>query len=208
MITSTKINPTGETGERLCHHSADSKVISPNQALCSGLRCRCFLGCLSRRFVSLSFPLNLYHSVLLWRNSARLFDGKSESRRAKWGVQGCGRRLLTKLLRNAAKHSRLFFFLFPVSHLVTELPPSQRWSWEEAPSRLLVSRKALNSGQQSTPCNTHHKHFQLKLETYKPLQFHSTTAVFFKNLTWTTCIPDFHDIHISMCDKCYFYFPF
>lgn len=70
-------------------------------------------------------------------------------------------------------------FFFPVSHLVTELPPSQRWSWEEAPSRLLVSRKALNSGQQSTPCNTHTKHFQLKLETYKPLQFHSATAVFF-----------------------------
>lgn len=57
MITSTKINPTGETGERLCHHSTDSNVISPNQALCSGLRYRCFLGCLSRRFVSSRFPL-------------------------------------------------------------------------------------------------------------------------------------------------------
>lgn len=77
-----------------------------------------------------------------------------------------------KAVLNAAKHSRLF--LFPVSHLVTELPPSQRWSWEEAPSRLLVSRKALNSGQQSTPCNIHNTYFQLKLETYKPLQGYST----------------------------------
>ena len=61
-------------------------------------------------------------------------------------------------------------FFFPVSHVVTELPPSQRWSWEEAPSRRLVSRKALSSGQQSTPCNIHHKHFQLKLNTYTPVQ--------------------------------------
>lgn len=53
-----------------------------------------------------------------------------------------------------------FFSCFSVSHLVTELPPSQRWSWEEAPNRLLVSRKALNSGQKSTPCNTHHKHWK------------------------------------------------
>lgn len=80
-----------------------------------------------------------------------------------------------KAALSAAKHFRLFFF--PVSHLVTELPPSQRWSWEEAPSRLLVSRKALNSGQQLTPCNIHHKHFQLKLETYKPLQVYKTTTV-------------------------------
>lgn len=69
-----------------------------------------------------------------------------------------------KATLNAAKHSGLFSF-FPVSHFVTELPPSQRWSWEEAPSRLLVSRKALNSGQQSTPCNIHHKYLKLKLET-------------------------------------------
>lgn len=76
-----------------------------------------------------------------------------------------------KAALNAAKHFRLFFF--PVIHLVTELPPSQWWSWEEAPSRLLVRRKALNSGQKSTPCNIHHKHFQLKLGTYKPLQVYT-----------------------------------
>lgn len=43
---------------------------------------------------------------------------------------------------NTAKHFRLFFF--PVSHLVTELPPSQRWSWEEAPSGAVSQKKDID----------------------------------------------------------------
>lgn len=80
--------------------------------------------------------------------------------RAQWG---CGWWLLTKSLWTLPNTPGCcFFFFLSVSHLVTELPPSQRWSWEEAPSRLLVSTKASNSGQQSTPCNKHHKHFFAK----------------------------------------------
>lgn len=83
----------------------------------------------------------------------------------KWCSQGCGSWLLTKP-PCSLPNTPGCFLLFNVSHLVTELPPSQQWSWEEAPCRLLVSRKVLNSRLQPTPCNTHHKQdFQLQLET-------------------------------------------
>ena len=99
-------------------------------------------------------------------------------------VSGMWMVITHKVGPDAAKHFRLFFSP-TLSHLVTELPPSQWWSWEEAPSRLLVRRKALNSGQQSTPCcNIHHKCYLLKLQKYNPKNNSKTTTIYVFFVIW------------------------
>lgn len=131
---------------------------------------------LSSNFLFITVILQWRHSV-----SVRLVDGKSESE----STVRCPRMWMAithKAALNAAKHFRLFFFFFSVSHL--ELPPSQRWSWEEAPSGLLVRRKELNSAQISTPCNTHPKYLQLKLETQQTITGLLTTTISPVLLIW------------------------
>lgn len=107
--------------------------------------------------------------------------------RVQWGVQGCGWSPANHRDYSQSHSSKHFSFSSLCESFGNRVSSSQRWSWEEAPSRHLVRRKALNSGKESAPCNIHYKQFLLKrglLKSKTPRVISGSQHNKFLNFVW------------------------